>query len=179
MDRSSRAIRAAAFQAVSLGRAEHTCRRRRERAAAGAPESSSSSSVSSSSDGEDLAGDRGTWQGSERVGNSELRALQDAAHQTQVRGLALGMASTRREAARAAAMAEHVTAATPGTGHFHPPRLGIPFSNGTTVQFPPRGGSTSDLTYPELRSVEAPTTSWHERTADTAVNLQLWSRLER
>ena len=179
LDRSSRAIRSAAFQAVSLGRAEHACRRRRERAEAGAPASSSSSSAGSSSEGDGIAGDRGVWQGSERVGNSELRIQQDAAHQSQVRGMALGMASARREAARAAALADHVAAATPGTGHFHPPRRGIPHASGTTVQFPPRGGSTSDLTYPELRSVEAPQTSWQERTADTAANLQLWSRLER
>ena len=143
------------------------------RTQASAPESSSSSSEGSSSDGDGLAGDCGVWQGSERVGDSELRAQQDASHQTQVRGLALCMASARREAARAAALAEHVAAAVPGTGHFHPPRRGIPHANGTTVQFPPRGGSTSDLTYPELRSVEAPQTSWQERTADTTANLQL------
>ena len=189
-DRISRAIRAAAFQAVDLGRAQHAAQARQEAALADSVGLADEPELGSDGEaGDDDGGalsdsdddmDRGSWSLAPRVGQHVAREAQGAAHKAVVAarkaaGAAARLAALEAERAAAALTAASLTAAEAAAAHAaRPGRFGraeAGKSGGRAIHFLSGDGRTTGTSWPVLAA-------WLERCADTNGNEKHWARVD-
>ena len=189
-DRISRAIRAAAFQAVDLGRAQHAAQARQEAALADSVGLADEPELGSDGEaGDDDGGalsdsdddmDRGSWSLAPRVGQHVAREAQGAAHKAVVAarkaaGAAARLAALEAERAAAALTAASLTAAEAAAAHAaRPGRFGraeAGKSGGRAIHFLSGDGRTTGTSWPVLAA-------WLERCEDTNGNEKHWARVD-